>query len=699
MKNTSIAKVFLIINITLAILIIIFAVNSYYLYDSGKKIVQLKDYYLNVYNYTNEITNSSNEFTKMARAYVSTGNKKFLSNYQKLQGKIGRKNDGRTGIISLDAEHIAIMNNTKEEKAKLIEAKQFEIQLREIDQAAFNALEGIYDDGYGNYIVKGEPDTIFARELLFASNYFSTTQSMIQPIEDFKNMVNRRNENAISKIEKLSFAQGISLDILNIFILLIIAISYVIIHRKVVRPIEALEEFSEKISLGKYDFKLRIFYSDEIGKLTTAFNRMLEGIKEKADFVNQIRTNNLNIKLKPLSDDDNMAHSLIEMRNSLINNQKKEEEQIEKDRQRNWATEGLAKFADILRQNNDDSSKLSQNIISNLVKYMGVNQGGLYVLNESNSEDKFVEMTACYAFDRIRRQQVRLSTEEGLIGRALYERNTLYLTDIPDSYITITSGLGEAPPSTLLIVLLKLNDNILGLVEIASFNKIPRYKIEFVEKLGESIAATLSTAKVNEQTTILLRESREQAEVLAAQEEEMMQNIEELQVTQETLDKKDKEQKNIIEKLNSEKQKHIQDLNEHKIEATGILNALNNTVLMFELDIDGNIKFVTNYIKKICGLNPQEFVGRNHWDFVHSDNVIDQNKKEKINGELKRGITVEITSKIQINEKVFWCLETLTPVLDENANIKKIIKISKKITNDKKKEFSIVSITNIIDNS
>src|SRR5690606_2941256 len=131
----------------------------------------------------------------------------------------------------------------------------------------------------------------------------------------------------------------------------------------------------------------------------------------------------------------------------------------------------------------------------------------------------------------------RVEIGEGLVGQVTLEKMTMYMTDIPEDFVKITSGLGEALPRNLLIVPLKIEDQIYGVVELASFRILEDYKIEFVEKLAESIASTIADVKSNERTQFLLRDHQAQAEEMRAQEEEMRQNLEELTSTQEGMER------------------------------------------------------------------------------------------------------------------------------------------------------------------
>jgi transcriptional regulator with GAF, ATPase, and Fis domain len=210
----------------------------------------------------------------------------------------------------------------------------------------------------------------------------------------------------------------------------------------------------------------------------------------------------------------------------------------EEEQQRKWTNEGLAKFVSILRLDNQDLKDLGDKIISNLVKYLNANQGGIFLYNEAKQS---LDLLACYAYERKRYIENSIPAGDGLLGQAFLEKDIIYLKEIPNGYVSITSGLGEATPSYLLIIPLKINDYTYGVIEIASFEDFQDYQREFLEKVAENIASTIATAKINERTAQLLRESQEQSEMLRAQEEEMRQNVEELIATQEQMKRKQEE--------------------------------------------------------------------------------------------------------------------------------------------------------------
>ena len=235
----------------------------------------------------------------------------------------------------------------------------------------------------------------------------------------------------------------------------------------------------------------------------------------------------------------------------LKENLQKIEAAQQEEKKRQWASEGLAQSIKIMRDH-EEMQQLYDDLISFTVKYVEANQGGLFVLNEDNQEDRFLELVSAYAYDRKKFIKKRLNIGEGLLGQTYLEGKYVLLKEIPENYINITSGLGKSNPRSLLIMPIMVNEKTLGLIEMASFKEFEDYQIQFLETLGENIASTIDSVRNTSRMQSLLEDSQQQAEEMRAQEEEMRQNQEELQATQEELARQKGEMEEEIASLKKE---------------------------------------------------------------------------------------------------------------------------------------------------
>ncbi len=347
-------------------------------------------------------------------------------------------------------------------------------------------------------------------------------------------------EDSFINLENFIFVSGIILMVIAIVIALVLA-------QLIIKPIRKIKDILILMGKGIMPNKQIKERNDEIGEMAAALNALIRGLKETTDFSIEIGKGNFDSPFVPLSEDDDLGNALLEMRTNLKHATEEEARRKKEDDQRNWATQGIAKFGDILRQNNDNLEKLSYDVISNLVKYCDANQGGLFIINDDDENNKFIEMASAYAYNRKKFLEKKIEMGVGLIGRAVQEAETIYITDVPNDYININSGLGDENPKSILIVPLVVNDRVYGVIEMASFKEFEKYQIEFVEKIGENIASTLSSVKVNIRTAELLERTKQQAEEMRAQEEEMRQNMEELQATQEESARREAELEKKVE--------------------------------------------------------------------------------------------------------------------------------------------------------
>ncbi|MFC2138084.1 PAS domain-containing protein [Bacteroidota bacterium] len=438
-----------------------------------------------------------------------------------------------------------------------------------------------------------------------------------------------------------------------------------LISGRISQHLSSTSKLFKALALGDISttYKLSVDTNDEIGDISQSLNSLIDGLNKTSNFAAEIGKGKLEVEYDKLSDKDVLGASLINMRESLIEAKKEEEKRKIEDKKQNWSTEGIAKFGDILRQSTNDLEEFGYNIISNLVKYIDANQGGIFIINEDENNEKTIDLVACYAFDKKKYLEKKIKYGEGLIGRCVLEAESIHMTEIPDDYISITSGLGKENPRSLLIVPLLLNDEVYGVIELASFKGFEDYKVSFVEKIGESIASTISSVKINLRTAKLLEESKHQAEELASQEEEMRQNLEELQATQEESARKE-------------------------AEMSGILAALNASMLVAEFDVDGNIISANDSFANTYGIPKDQIVNRLFKD-VAVGSGIEADTISKIWNTVKNDEIVKNVLKLTIDSKEVWLNQTFAPILNNDGNAYKILNIAIDVTETKKQELQV----------
>ncbi|MCC5921237.1 MAG: PAS domain S-box protein [Cyclobacteriaceae bacterium] len=286
--------------------------------------------------------------------------------------------------------------------------------------------------------------------------------------------------------------------------------------------------------------------SDEV------MNELSNGLKDARSFIKSISEGNYDVDYVGMREElislneNNLSGELIKMRDEM-------RRVSEEERQRNWTNEGLAHFSNLLRSDNDSLDDMLKKLIAELVNYLNANQGKIYTYEkgESQGERPFMELKGTYAYRRQKGISERVYEGEGLVGQMMLEKDLIFLTEIPENYINIRSGLGEANPRNIVIMPLLLNEEIKGVLEIASFEVIKQYQLDFLKKLSESLASYISSIKINSLTKRLLEESQENAEILRNQEEEMRQNLEELTAQQEEVERNKLEAENQNAKLNA----------------------------------------------------------------------------------------------------------------------------------------------------
>jgi len=456
-----------------------------------------------------------------------------------------------------------------------------------------------------------------------------------------------------SEMQEIMSSNFIALLIAGIIGLILLIIVVFFLSKGITGPITHITDMLKLLASGEINNVNKIDFEreDEIGEIVNSTNILVANLKKTATFAQEIGQGNLETEYESIGDGDILGNSLLNMRKSLYNANKEEEKRREEEKKQNWATVGYAKFGELLRNNTENMEAFTYSVISNLVKYTNSNQGALFLLNTDDDSDQYLIMSSCYAYERKKYVDKRIDVGSNLVGQCFQEGDTIYMTDIPSDYINITSGLGTANPSTLILVPLKFNEKVFGVIELASFNEYEPHQILFIEKLGESIASTISTVRVNLQTVQLLEESKIKSEELAAQEEEMRQNMEELQTTQEESARRE-------------------------LDMNGILDALNSSYIVLELDVDARIININENAKRLLNTSHNDLEGSNLRSFIEQDEM---EEFDEMWSELMSGQSVNRQRTIIRSGNKIVMSESYTPIYNDMDEIYKILNIGVEI--------------------
>lgn len=217
------------------------------------------------------------------------------------------------------------------------------------------------------------------------------------------------------------------------------------------------------------------------------------------------------------------TRELQKQTNELIGHQEKEKEN-------NWINTGLSNINNLLSTNKENLKKLSQTVLSSLVKYLDGQMGIIYLVNETDMNNRYLELIADYACSKeLKNENAQIPLNVGMIGACYSDNESMYVDNIPENYAKISSGLGKSYPKSVFIVPLATDEKVLGVMEIASFKTFTKVEMNFIERIAINIANTLNTVQMNVYNVELIEQFKEQSQIMQDREIEMRQGLEELE--------------------------------------------------------------------------------------------------------------------------------------------------------------------------
>ncbi len=269
--------------------------------------------------------------------------------------------------------------------------------------------------------------------------------------------------------------------------------------------------------------------------------------------------------------------------NEMIGNLR---ETTERNAQQDWLNSNLARFSAML-QGQRDQKTVARLLMSEVTPLVDAHHGAFYLSLNGHEDETETELRllATYGYKERKSISNRFKVGEAIVGQAALERKPIVITQAPEDYIKITSGLGEAAPSSIIVIPVLFEERVLAVIELASFQRFTDVQETFLDQLSESIGVVLNTIQANMRTEELLQQSQtltqelqSQSEELQAQQDELKRSNAELEAQAATL--------RASEELLQTQQEELQQTNEELEERSQQLEEQNQRIEIKNAEIE-----------------------------------------------------------------------------------------------------------------
>ncbi|MCE2573327.1 response regulator [Motilimonas eburnea] len=298
--------------------------------------------------------------------------------------------------------------------------------------------------------------------------------------------------------------------------------------KKMIMALKIKINATEKIAEG--DLNAEIQLASDKDKLGVALNKMQLNFKGMVEKANAFAMGDYASQITPRSKQDELGIALSHMMQQVTDRNEQVEAQ-------NWLKSQVVKIGS-LAQGANDVVALAQAVIAELATILQAGHGVFYLRDENAKEQDEYRLLASYAYVERKNVANRFMLGEGIVGQCALERNTIILTNVPDDYIKVSSGLGQEKPNTIIALPVVFEDKCLGVIELASFSRFSELQLEFLHQTMINLGVTINSLMGRKRIVELLQQSQSQTEELQSQTEELQSQSEELRATNEELEQK-----------------------------------------------------------------------------------------------------------------------------------------------------------------
>ncbi|MFE0350848.1 hybrid sensor histidine kinase/response regulator [Streptomyces griseoluteus] len=206
--------------------------------------------------------------------------------------------------------------------------------------------------------------------------------------------------------------------------------------------------------------------------------------------------------------------------------------------EQDWLKSSLAHISGLM-QGHRDLSVVAELVMEDLTPLVSAQYGAFYLAEDTPGGTE-LRLVGSYGRPAGIDGHDRFTLGESLVGQAARSRRVITAEGVPGEYIGISSGLGKATPGGLIVLPIAVEDQVLGVIELASFTPFTSIHRDFLERLAEALGVNVNTILANARTDELLEESQRLTGELQARSEELQVQQEELQRSNAELEDKAK---------------------------------------------------------------------------------------------------------------------------------------------------------------
>ncbi len=272
--------------------------------------------------------------------------------------------------------------------------------------------------------------------------------------------------------DSATVGSGQTLPIMLLFLGAILAGGTLILvggNRLIILPMKRIAEATQQVADGDYSVRLTEDRQDEIGELSTAFNRMAETL---VDSERQIKSNI-----------------------SVISTELQRAESFE---------------------------ALARTLFTHIAPLIALGQGSYYRLTEGNRPT----LQLCGGFAPIGEQVLEreIAPGSGLLGQCVLDQRLMIIDNPPPDYLKAGSALMTASPAAIVLVPIKSTSSLLGVLELATLKPFDDIGRALIDRLLPVLAMCMEIIARTERTQRLLEATKEQAEALETQQALISEN-------------------------------------------------------------------------------------------------------------------------------------------------------------------------------